>query len=626
MEQPFQPHALRRSSHLQSGASTPLGGNGLTTPNRPFGSPPIDIDPYPFFSAPTSQHPSRAPSPNSSRINGGNYQAQHVPQQAAYALASLPPGLNLQRPPIIQRLIPNAGPRSGGDEVTVLGSGFFQGLDVMFGDNVATNTTFWGDTTLVCRAPPSASTGPVAVVFKHQHHTAPRVLQEVQALLPTRLVAYNYYDDDKTQMQGLALGVSAQLHGMNGNKITQEEMARNFYPNQARAPKFNRTNSSSRLTHRNQVFTETPEDVSDEIFEASLMKWLDTLDMADSPFEPCYNLRNEKGSTLLMLASGRGYDRFTAGLLARGVSSDLRNKSGFTALMIASLHGHTNMVRRLLLKGADSGIRTLHGQTAADLAASSEVSHLLTQIDFLSNYMHKSMKVTKSYRRPSSTLSVESLSGISASSQPSHPDADESLTDISSEPPAQLLTKVWSSKDIQIPGEATANCPSLHDVPALLQAGAALLAWREQIVSQMHQFHQAMVDNVQNIQFPGISPTSYLQMPAINMPDYRRLAELIMAPSITASPPAYSDIYPSGQGSKEKETRRNLPGSEEIRAEQSMSINAKDTVNDLSTDSTMKMAAVYSSPKSKPGIVASFSRPLLFPWVRQLDTLRDPLS
>lgn len=549
MEQPFQQHPMRRSSHLQSGPSTPSGGTGMMTPNGPFGSPPNDVEPYPFFSAPTSQHVSRAPSPNSNaRMSGANYQSQHIPQQAAFALASLPPGLNLQRPPIIQRLIPNSGPRSGGDEVTVLGSGFFQGLDVMFGDKVATNTTFWGDTTLVCRAPPAATTGPVAVVFKHQHHTSPRVLQEVQALLPTRLVAYNYYDDDKTQMQGLAVGVSSQLQSMNGGQMSQEELARGFFPNQPRVPKFNRTTSSGRISQRKQALTEALEDVSDVELETLLMHWLESLDMAEGPFEPRFNLRNGHGSTLLILACGRGYNRFTAGLLARGVSPDLRNKSGFTAMMMASMRGYTSIVRRLLLKGADPSFRSLCGQTAADIAASSEIAALLAQVDFLSSCMERSHKPSQAYRRPSSIASLDSLSGVSTSSQPSHPDADEVSTAPSSDLPSEALIKVWSNKDIQqLPVDSQMDWHSMQDYPALLQAGTALIAWREQIASQIHQFHQAVVDNMHSLQFPGISPISYLQLPALNMPDYRRLAEMIMAPSTTASPPAYSDIYPAGE-------------------------------------------------------------------------------
>lgn len=610
MEQPFQPHPIRRSSHLQSGPPTPLGGTGMITPNGPFGSPPTEADPYPFFSAPTSQHPSRAPSPTSvTRMSSGNYQSQHVPQQAAYALDNLPPGINLQRPPIIQRLIPNTGPRSGGDEVTVLGSGFFQGLDVMFGDNTATNTTFWGDTTLVCRAPPSATTGTVAVVFKHQHHTNPRV---IQALLPTRLVAYNYYDDDKKQMQGLALGVTSQLQNMNGGQMSQEDLARNFFPNQPRVSKFNRTNSSGRVSQRHHAFTENPEEMTDADFEVSLMHWLESLDMADGPFEPRFNLRNANGSTLLILASGRGYNRFTAGLLARGVNPDMRNRSGFTALMMASLHGHPTIARRLLLKGADAGVRSLRGQTASDVAATREVSDLLTQIDFLSNRLQKSVNITRRYRRPSSVLSVESLSGVSASSQPSHPDADETSTISSSEHPGEPLIKVWSNKQVEIPSQTSVDWHSIQECPALLNAGTALVAWREQIASQIHQFHHAMVHNMHNLQFPDISPASYLQMPVLSMPDYRRLTELIMTPAASALPPAYNDIYP-GELVPRKE------GCLVVKDQSDGKFNCVEVLDAAvleSSASTVTALATTSRISKSVAVKTGFLRSILsFPWV-----------
>lgn len=251
LEQTYSSNSMRNFS---SGPSTPLLGTSMASGNiGQFGSPMIDADPYQYFSAPTSQHPSRAPSPSSTfRMPSGGFQNPHVAQQTAMALASLPAGLNLQRPPIIQRLIPNTGARSGGDEVTVLGSGFFQGLDVMFGDTLATNTTFWGDTTLVCRAPPSATTGPVSVVFKHQHSTAPPELREVQALLPTRLIAYNYYDTDTHPLHGLPIGLPNQHQGMAGT-MSPDSLAQGFFNNQAaqaRVPKFSRVSSSGRINQR----------------------------------------------------------------------------------------------------------------------------------------------------------------------------------------------------------------------------------------------------------------------------------------------------------------------------------------------------------------------------------------
>ena len=203
------------SSMTQTSLRTPTNfASGPSTPLHPPTSHFNEIDPSQFYSAPTSQHASRAPSPNStSRVqypgNSGLVEPQQsVPSAAADALRALPPGINLSRPPTLQRLIPSRGPRSGGEEVTVLGAGFFQGLEVMFGDTPAVSTVFWGESTLVCRAPPSRSAGSVAVMFKHQHQSAPAQVRELQNLMPTRLVTFTYLDDsvmrNSVQMQGMA--------------------------------------------------------------------------------------------------------------------------------------------------------------------------------------------------------------------------------------------------------------------------------------------------------------------------------------------------------------------------------------------------------------------------------------
>ncbi|KAL9086644.1 MAG: hypothetical protein Q9159_004053 [Coniocarpon cinnabarinum] len=185
--------SLRTPTNFASGPSTPLH-----PPTSHFMN---EIDPSQFYSAPTSQHGSRAPSPGpTSRMQYGppgihGQPAQSVPEGALDALRALPPGINLARPPILQRLIPARSARSGGEEVTVLGTGFFQGLEVMFGDQPATNTVFWGETTLVCRAPPARTPGIVPVCFKHQHRTAPPQIRELQTLTAARTTNFTYIDD-----------------------------------------------------------------------------------------------------------------------------------------------------------------------------------------------------------------------------------------------------------------------------------------------------------------------------------------------------------------------------------------------------------------------------------------------
>jgi hypothetical protein len=100
------------------------------------------------------------------------YQQAQIAQAVANGLYGMPLSLNPHRPPTIHKLIPSEGPKAGGIEVTCLGSGFCQGLEVMFGDSKATTTTFWGETSLVCLLPPSAFAGSVPVTFKHQQQQA----------------------------------------------------------------------------------------------------------------------------------------------------------------------------------------------------------------------------------------------------------------------------------------------------------------------------------------------------------------------------------------------------------------------------------------------------------------------
>lgn len=140
--------------------------------------------------------------------------------QAVAVLSSLPPGLNLEKPPVIQRLIPSAGTRNGGDEVTVLGSGFCQGLQVMFGDSPAASTTYWGDTTLVCHTPPCTTqqAGPVDVVFRHQHPHTPSNVSNVPALMPSRLVQFMYQSEPfGAHLGGNNSGMIATGHGIVGS-------------------------------------------------------------------------------------------------------------------------------------------------------------------------------------------------------------------------------------------------------------------------------------------------------------------------------------------------------------------------------------------------------------------------
>jgi hypothetical protein len=69
-------------------------------------------------------------------------------------------------PPRVRRVIPNTGSITGGEEVTVLGSGFQPHQTCLFGGLPAASTHFWSPNILVCVLPP-ACPGTVAVEIQN---------------------------------------------------------------------------------------------------------------------------------------------------------------------------------------------------------------------------------------------------------------------------------------------------------------------------------------------------------------------------------------------------------------------------------------------------------------------------
>jgi len=68
-------------------------------------------------------------------------------------------------PPIINKINPTEGPLSGGTEVSIYGSGFTSNMAVMFGDQEAVATTYWGEKALVALLPASGQPGHVPVTI-----------------------------------------------------------------------------------------------------------------------------------------------------------------------------------------------------------------------------------------------------------------------------------------------------------------------------------------------------------------------------------------------------------------------------------------------------------------------------
>lgn len=88
----------------------------------------------------------------------------------------------------------------------------------MFGDKLATTTTFWGETSLVCLLPPATQPGAVHVTFKHQYHQQPQY--------PTppgpKLTTFTYVDDEDSQLY------AAAIRALCGKETGTPENIRNY--------------------------------------------------------------------------------------------------------------------------------------------------------------------------------------------------------------------------------------------------------------------------------------------------------------------------------------------------------------------------------------------------------------
>ncbi|KAI9032121.1 hypothetical protein DFJ74DRAFT_653342 [Hyaloraphidium curvatum] len=102
---------------------------------------------------------------------------------------------------VISKVVPGEGPLHGGIDVTVLGTGFHNGLTVLFGSTPAAATQYWNSNTLVVILPPGTAPGPVVVSFKEQG--AQQAAQPADRPVPV----FVYKDDSERALMELALQV-----------------------------------------------------------------------------------------------------------------------------------------------------------------------------------------------------------------------------------------------------------------------------------------------------------------------------------------------------------------------------------------------------------------------------------
>ncbi|KAI0914519.1 hypothetical protein F4823DRAFT_557870 [Ustulina deusta] len=519
-----------------------------------------------LFSAPVSAHPSRAPSPSQLRPD-----PLHHSQRSQDALSG--PLLPL---PAILRIIPNEGSKCGGAEITVLGSNFTNdGLEVYFGSQRAITTTYWGPTSLVCMLPPSPVSGPVPVTIKQ-----PGRRQGVQ-----QPAVFKYKDDDEDQLIRTALGVLAGQYG--AVMADPVGFARSILFAQTSA-----SGPSNQAPHGNgnNPFTHLSLE-SREAVESGLLRILEVMDLDESPNKARINLRRSSGQTMLHLACSLGFIRFVAGLLLRGANVHIRDNGGFTPLHMAAMNDHPEIVRRLIAKGADRNVRSGSGLTPMDVARSPPVRRSLQHIE--TNF--RSRSVDSRPGRASSRSSVRSLWEPSTMT-PIHRqeflsgnfdivttvNADDSSEEITTEEDTNWL----DTRGRSLSGLRHRSTAETHPVNEAEEGPASpsvtMAAIREQVATQLQQFHNTMAMHLQNLpqfqmpnipQMPNLPPMpvlpsyqAYLQ----SAPVMQRISSLV--PNIRSqrqepagdhtsnssdnkwgvfpffgtkdSPPAYEDIFP----------------------------------------------------------------------------------
>jgi hypothetical protein len=524
----------------------------------------------PQYSAPNSAHPSRAPSPNGLRASMQAHHQAAVLQSVANALHS--PTLPPPGPPTIRRIIPNEGPRCGGIEVTCLGSGFVPGLEVMFGNEKAITNTFWGDTSLVCLVPPSASAGTVLVTFKHEYQQ--QHIPQYPPQVPKQPVKFTYVDDDQQQLIRTALSVVG--HKFTGSVEDVHELARRLIagspPSQGSPPGNSHSGAAGGTSFNSAAFALD--------LEPTLLKCLDVIDLHVSPHTPRLNLRRASGHTMLHLACSLGLNRFVAALLARGANPEPRDKGGFTPMHFAALHNHPQIVRRLMLSGADPTIRSLQGYTPSDMARSEEV-YIATR-----RYEHhtRTRSASSLWSRTSSATSLRSVwepasipasvenlalsdDGDADNNRNEYEDEDANVTDDSifwmrSRKPSAQKSR---SGSVAFQKDVVLEIPDIAATGGHVSPSAAMIAFRDQLAAQIQHLQNTVHLNLPQMPTLPILPT---------LPDYqaylptnpmvRRISNLVGSKSegtpkeqdyrwwdlfssnVTAAPPAYEDIFPEG--------------------------------------------------------------------------------
>lgn len=549
----FIPSATATNPQFPVGPPTPNSNEQVVFPDANGSSAPDSMTATPMFSAPPSAHTSRPPSPSGLR-NGAMQQPQlsQVGQMLAHGIpvpAPFPNTNQLRQPmpmSVIHKVIPNEGPTTGGIEVTILGSGFYQGLDVMFGDAKATTTTFWGEQALHCLLPPYHVAGTVPVSLRGPNGQ-PQLLPSLQN---RPQATFTYKDDSETHLLRLALNVLS-------NKLTGNT-------NDLRGFVSRIIDNSNNGSLNGNNFNGGPSGYNMNL-ETKLLHVLDLLDMDDSTNKARLNLRRKTGHTMLHLSCVLGLHRFTAGLLVRGANPNIQDAGGYTPLHYAAMHNHPELVRRLIQHKADPALKTRQSLLASDVATTRDVIRAIKRAGRRGSTIHSRANSATSLRSFWEPPRQYPPSEEFSSSEFSEPDDEAAYSsDEDYEEDTWLQMKRRSSRSNMGPSSR----PSIIDIPnapeqgGLASPAVAMAAFRD----QLQQLQQSMTTHFHNL--PHLP-----QMPnMMAMPDYQAYRQRMVAllPSIVGPrpvapgeenrwwdlsslmpssvlPPAYDEIFPGGQ-------------------------------------------------------------------------------
>lgn len=279
-----------------------------------------------------------------------------------HLLSPPPENRNQERSaPTLHRLIPNEGPTYGGIEVTVLGSGFHEGLTCMFGDSPAIPTHCWSANTLVCILPPSATSGTVVVSFKEH----PLVVEGHDVVL------FTYFNESDRALMELALQVVGLK--MTGKVEDAREIAMRIVQGNSAGGSNNlqaASNQQQQQHRMNSSLAETTADSSRPVdLERQIIQVLDVMDTFDNGRKADLTLRNHSAQSMLHLACMLGFTKLTQALLDLGCPANALDRNGYTALHYASWLGHSAVVKLLLdHSDANPNVTNSSGLTPLDLA------------------------------------------------------------------------------------------------------------------------------------------------------------------------------------------------------------------------------------------------------------------